>query len=129
MIRIPALVQSLSKYVPAQLHPTADQYPGQLPELDIRQTILSELEAASVTHSDDTWWPRFDLGFQEVNQTLKTVLFGLPFQALPLSEAVREDDGAIAQEVEDVAEEHAVAVQKHSVIEAKILNLQLVLAY
>lgn len=123
MIWIPALVQCLPKYIPAQLHPPADQYPRQLPELDVCQTIFSKLEAASVTDSDDAGWPCLRLRFEKIDQTLETVLFRLSSQTLSLPEAVGKDEGAVTQEVEDVTEEDTITVQEYSESKSYFCNL------
>lgn len=114
MIRISALVQRLPEDVPAELHPPANQYPGQLPELDVRQSVLPELEAAPVADGDDPRRPGLRLGVEDLDEAVQAVLFGLAPQPLPLPEAVREDERAVAQEVQDVAEEDAVPVQEES---------------
>lgn len=114
MIRIPTLIQRLPKDIPAQLHPPANQYSGQLPELDICQSVFSELEAASVADGDDSGRSSFRFRFEKINQTLETVFLGLALQTFPLPEAIGEDKRAVAQEVQDIAEEDTIAVQEDS---------------
>lgn len=114
MIRVPALIQRLPENIPAQLHPPANQYPGQFPELHIRQSVLAELEAAPVANGDDSGRSGLRFRFEQINQTLETVFLGLALQTLPLPEAIGEDKGAVAQEVQDIAEKDTVAVQEDS---------------
>lgn len=53
VVRVTTLVQSLAEDVTTQRHAATHEDARQLPELDVRQTVPAEGEAASVAHRDE----------------------------------------------------------------------------
>lgn len=112
MVRIPGLVQRVAKHLAALRHPPTDQNPRQLAELDVGQAVLAELEAAAIADCDAARWAGIPIAANALQHRRQLEVLRLAQQALPFAEALRQIQGLVAQKVQYVAEEDAVAVQK-----------------
>lgn len=115
VVRVPRLVQRLSEHVPAQRHFPAHQNPGQLAELHVGEAVAAERETAAVSHGDAALLAVRRARVRVPNRALQagqTVVPGLTRQALVLAEALGQHEAAVAEVVEHVSEEHAVAVEE-----------------
>lgn len=114
VIGIATFVQRFPEDVPAQRHAAAHEDPRQFPELDVRESVLSELEAASVPDCDHPGRLRSVFVCYRLRQPGELQLVGFLFQSLALLESLRKHQIPVAEVIQHVPEQNAVPVEEVS---------------
>lgn len=115
VVRVAGLVQRLPEHVTAQRHLPADQDPRELAEFDVGEAVTAESEAASVADGDAALLAvrRLRVGVADGGlEARQPVVLGLAREPLVLPEALGQHEPAVAEVVEHVSEEDAVAVEE-----------------
>lgn len=112
VIGIPGLVQRVAEDLAALGHTSANEDARQLAELHIGQAILAELKAAAIADRNAAGRTCIPLAAYRFEHRGQLEVLRLALQTLPLAKALGQMQRLVAQKVEYVAEEHAVAVQK-----------------
>lgn len=112
VIRIATLIQRIRKHIATQRHPAAHQNARQLPELHIGQAVLAKLKAAPIPQRYAAGPVRIAHRLHVAQHAAQREMRRFGAQPRRLAKPIRQRDGAVAQEVEHVAEQHAVAIDK-----------------
>lgn len=117
VVRVARLVQRLPEHVAAERHLPADQDARQLAELHVREPVAAERERAAVADRDAALLavrrPRVRRRHRRLEPRQPEVQ-RLARQPLVLPEALGQRERAVAQVVQHVAEQHAVAVEEEA---------------